>query len=254
MQARFPDLKDRSVFITGGASGIGAAITRGFAAQGARVAFCDLKDGRELCDRIEAEHGNRPLSLPCNVTETAALHQVLEQAAGAHGPITVLVNLAAYDERHDTLEVTPDYWRKMMARNLDHVFFASQAVIPGMIAAGGGRIVNFSSISYVMGMGDYPAYTASKAGITALTRGMARQFGPDSIRVNAVLPGWVLTERQVELWATPETLEDFLKKQCLKRHMAPEDMIDPVLFLASDASAMVTGQALAVDGGVVVSG
>lgn len=254
MQTRFPDLKDRSVFITGGASGIGAAMTEGFAAQGARVAFCDLKDGVALCDRIEAAHGQRPLSLPCNVTETAALRAVIAQAAAAHGPITVLVNLAANDERHATLEVTPDYWRKALARNLDHVFFASQAVIPGMIAAGGGQIISFSSVSYLLGMGEMPAYIAAKAAITALTRGLAREYGGNGIRVNAVLPGWVLTERQKELWATPEALAAFLEKQCLKTHMTPDDMIGPVLFLASEASAMITGQALAVDGSVVMSG
>lgn len=254
MQAKFPDLTGQSVFITGGASGIGAAVTEGFAAQGARVAFADLRDGDALCDQIAAAGHPRPLAIGCDVSEIPALHGALEQAAKAHGPITVLVNLAAYDDRHATADVTPDYWRMMLSRNLDHVFFATQAVVPGMIAAGGGRIVNFSSVSYMMGMGDYPAYVASKAGITAMTRGHAREFGPQGIRVNAIMPGWVLTQRQMDLWASPESLKAFLDRQCLKRHLEPADMIGPVLFLASDASAMMTGQALVVDAGVVVTG
>jgi galactose dehydrogenase len=254
MQATFPDLADRSVFITGGAANIGAAITEGFAAQGARVAFADLLDATELGDRIEAGHGRRPLALRCDVTDRSALTEALTQASAAHGPVTVLVNLASFDERHATADVTPDYWRMMLARNLDHVFFASQAAVPGMIAAGGGRIVNFSSISYMMGMADYPAYTASKAAINALTRGMAREFGAQGVRVNAIMPGWVLSDRQMRLWATPEALAAFLEKQCLKEHLYPADMIGPVLFLASDASRMMTGQALVVDGGVVTTG
>ena len=253
-QATFHDLKGQSVFITGGGSGIGAAITEGFAAQGARVAFADLIDATALCDAVEARHGNRPAAYRCDVTDTAALRATLDAAAAANGPITILVNLAAYDDRHDTLAVTEDYWRMMLSRNLDHVFFASQHVVPGMQAAGGGRIVNFSSISYMLGMGDYPAYTAAKAAINALARGFARRFGSDNIRVNAIMPGWVLTPRQLELWATPDALAEFLDKQSLKEHLTPEDMVGPVLFLASDASRMMTGQALVVDGGVVVTG
>jgi NAD(P)-dependent dehydrogenase (short-subunit alcohol dehydrogenase family) len=252
--ATFHDLKGQSVFVTGGGSGIGAAITEGFAAQGAKVAFADLIDATALCDGIEARHGTRPQAYRCDVTDTAALRATLDAAAALNGPITVLINLAAYDDRRDTLAMTDDYWRMMLARNLDHVFFASQHVVPGMKAAGGGRIVNFSSISYMLGMGDYPAYTAAKAGINALSRSFARSFGPDNIRANAIMPGWVLTPRQLELWATPEALADFMERQCLKEHLTPEDMVGPVLFLASDASRMMTGQALVVDGGVVVTG
>jgi len=252
--AAFHDLKDRSVFITGGASGIGAAITEGFVAQGARVAFADLLDGSHLSDEIAARQGARPLSFDCDVTDTAALRAALAEAAAAQGPVSVLVNLAGYDDRHKTLDVTPDYWRMMLARNLDHVFFASQAVIPGMRAAGGGVIVNFSSISYMMGMAEYPAYTAAKAAINALSRGMAREFGADNIRVNAIHPGWVLTPRQMSMWVTPVALAEFMKRQSLKQHLLPEDMVGPVLFLASEASRMMTGQALVVDGGVVATG
>ena len=166
----------------------------------------------------------------------------------------MLVNNAAWDDRKGALDVDEAYWDKMQALNLKHQFFASKAVVPGMQAAGGGRIVNFSSISYMMGMGDYPAYTSAKAGITALTRSFAREFGKDNIRVNAIMPGWVLTPRQMELWASEESLDAFAPKMCLTEHLGPEDMVGPVLFLASEASTVMTGQALVVDGGVVVTG
>ena len=249
--AVFNDLKGRSVFITGGASGIGAALVEGFVAQGAKVAFADIIEGTPLSDRLEAEHGNRPLALTADVTDIPALQRAIAQAAEIHGPILTLVNNAARDDRHKTLEVTPDYWRSALAVNLDHVFFAAQAVIPGMKAAGGGTIVNFSSISYMLGMGGMPAYTAAKAAITALTRGLAREWGEHGIRVNGIAPGWVLTERQLKLWATPETMVEILHEQCLKAHIQPADMIGPVLFLASDASRMIAGQTLAVDAGWV---
>jgi galactose dehydrogenase len=249
--AVFSDLKGRSVFISGGASGIGEALVAGFVAQGAKVAFADIVDGSALADRLGAEHNNRPLALKADVTDIPALQRAIATAAKTHGPITVLVNNAARDDRHKTLEVTPDYWRGNLAVNLDHVFFAAQAVIPGMKAAGGGSIINFSSISYMLGMGGMPAYTAAKAAITALTRTLAREWGADGIRVNGIAPGWVMTERQMKLWATPDTMESILKTQALKTHIQPADLIGPVLFLASDASRMIAGQTLAVDGGWV---
>lgn len=252
--AIFPDLRDASVFVTGGASGIGAALVEGFSAQGARVAFADILDGNPTADAIAGRTGNRPMPLDCDVTDVAALNAALERAAKAHGTITVLVNNAAWDDRRGALDVDEAYWDKMQSRNLKHQFFAAKAVVPGMQAAGGGRIVNFSSISYMMGMGDYPAYTAAKAAITALTRSFAREFGKDNIRVNAIMPGWVLTPRQMELWATPEALAAFAPRMCLPEHLTPEDIVGPVLFLSSSASTAMTGQALVVDGGVVVSG
>lgn len=252
--AVFPDLKDASVFVTGGASGIGAGLVEGFAAQGAKVAFADLLDGNECAAGIAARTGNRPLPIQCDVTDIPALRSAIAAAVEAHGPVTVLVNNAAWDDRKGALDVDEAYWDKMQAINLKHQFFAAQAVVPGMQAAGGGRIVNFSSISYMMGMGDYPAYTSAKAAITALTRSFAREFGRDNIRVNAVMPGWVLTPRQMELWASPEALDTFQARMCLPEHLAPADMVGPVLFLASEASTVMTGQALVVDGGVVVTG
>ncbi len=253
-QAVFPDLKGASVVVTGGGSGIGAALTEGFLRQGAKVAFLDINDGATFANEMAQETGNKPLFKQCDVTNISALRETLAAVADAQGPVTVLVNNAANDLRHRTMDVDEAYWDQMQAVNFKHHFFAIQAVIPGMQAAGGGKIVNFSSISYMMGMGDYPAYTSAKAAITALTRSMAREFGEDNIRCNAIMPGWVLTPKQRRDYAPPGAIEAFVEKQCLKRELAAIDMVGPVLFLASDTSTVMTGQALVVDGGVVVSG
>jgi galactose dehydrogenase len=253
-KAIFPDLKGASVFITGGGSGIGAAVTEGFLRQGAKVAFVQRSDASAFCAQMEQATGNRPLFLRCDITDVTALRDAINAAATAHGPIKVLVNNAANDERHKTADVTEAYWDAAMAINLKCYFFAAQSVIPGMKAAGAGSIINFSSISYMMGLGDYAAYTTANSGINGLTRSLAREFGGDRIRVNAVAPGWVLTERQRRLWVTPEGLAAHVAKQCLKDTMEPEDVVGGVLFLASDSSKMMTGQALVIDGGVVVTG
>ena len=250
----FPDLQKASVFITGGGSGIGAAITESFLRQGAKVAFCQRRDGTEFCDQMQAKTGTRPLFLQCDISDMVALKSVLDQAAAAHGPITVLVNNAANDQRHDTLTVDSEFWDWSMAINLKAYFFAAQAVIPGMKAAGGGSIVNFSSISYMMATVGYAIYIAANAGINGLTRTLAREFGPDRIRVNALAPGWVLTQKQRELWVTPDGLAAHLNRQCLKEPLEPDDITGGVLFLASEASKMMTGQTLVIDGGVVVTG
>ncbi len=250
----FPDLDQTSVFITGGGSGIGAALTEGFLRQGARVAFVQRSDASAFCDQMEQATGTRPLFIACDITDTTALRAATEQAAAAHGPITVLVNNAANDKRHPTLEVTEEFWDWSIAINLKSYFFAAQAVIPGMKRAGGGAIINFSSISYIMGQGGYAAYTSSNAAITAMTRSLARDFGPDRIRANALAPGWVITERQKSLWASPNDVKGHIAKQCLKEMLLPEDMVGGCLFLASNASKMMTGQLLVIDGGVVVTG
>lgn len=250
----FPDLAEASVFITGGGAGIGAALTEGFLRQGARVAFVQRSDGTAFCDRMAAATGRRPLFLRCDITDTGALRAAVARAAEAHGPAGVLVNNAADDSRHATLDVDEALWERTMAVNLRAYFFAAQAVIPGMQAAGGGAIVNFSSVSYMMGNAGYPVYAAANAAITGLTRSLAREFGPDRIRVNALAPGWVLTARQRELWVTPEGLAAHLGRQCLKEPLAPEDIVAGCLFLASRASRMMTGQVLVIDGGVVVTG
>lgn len=249
--ARFDDLSGRSVFITGGGAGIGAALTDGFLAQGAQVAFVQRSDGTEFCAAMKARHGRAPLFLQGDVSDPEALDAAINGAADAHGPITVLVNNAADDTRHTTAETDAIAWRRALAVNLDAYYLATRTVVPMMIDEGGGAVVNFSSISYMLGMAEMPAYTTANGAITAMTRGHAREFGPKGVRVNAVAPGWVLTERQKRLWATPDALDAFLPRQCLPRHLAPQDLVDPVLFLTSEASAMITGQCIAVDGGVV---
>lgn len=252
--ASFHDLKDASVYITGGGSGIGASLTEGFLAEGAKVAFVQRSDASDFVAEMTEKYGNTPLFMPCDLTDVEAMKKTIDQAAEAHGPITKLVNNAAYDKRHDTMGFSVEDWDAMMAINLRPHFFTAQACVPGMKAAGGGSIINFSSISYMMGNAGYHSYTSAKAGITGLTRGLAREFGPDNIRVNALMPGWVLTQRQMDLWADPESLAAHLGRQCLKEHLVAQDVVDATLFLASDTSRMMTSQAMVVDGGVVVSG
>ena len=254
LPASFHDLRGASVFITGGGSGIGAALTEGFLRQGARVAFVQRSDATPFCDAMEKATGIRPHFTAADITDTAALRAAIAAAAERHGPVTVLVNNAANDQRHATLDVDEAFWDRSMAINLKAYFFAAQAVIPMMRATGGGAIVNFSSISYMMGNAGYPAYTAANSAINGLTRSLAREFGPDRIRVNALAPGWVLTQRQKDLWVTPEGLAAHVARQCLTDTLEPEDIVCGTLFLASKASKMMTGQALVIDGGVVVTG
>ncbi|MCP4315636.1 MAG: SDR family oxidoreductase [Hyphomicrobiales bacterium] len=254
LDAHFDDLKGQSVFITGGGSGIGAWLTEGFVAQGAKVAFVQRSDATELCDRLDAEYQNRPLFMACDITDIDALRASIQQARDAHGPITVLVNNAASDNRHALHEFTVEDWDQAININLRPHFFTAQEVAGDMRAAGHGSIINFSSISYMMGNAGYPAYVSSKSAITGLTRGLARELGTDNIRVNALMPGWVLTDRQRDLWVTPEALAAHIERQCIKQEIVPEDIVAPTLFLASSASRMMTSQAVVVDGGVVVTG
>lgn len=254
MTATYHDLEGASVFITGGGSGIGASLTEGFLSQGAKVAFVQRSDASAFADEMAEKHGNRPYYMQCDITDIARLKACMAEAAEAHGPITRLVNNAANDQRHDTLDVDEDFFDWAIAINLKAYFFACQAAVPGMQAAGGGAIINFSSISYMMGNGGYPLYTGSNAGITGMTRSFARDYGKDGIRVNAIAPGWVLTEKQLEMWADPDSLAAHLGRQCLKEHLKPDDIVGATLFLASDASRMMTSQVMVVDGGVVVTG
>lgn len=251
--ATFHDLEGRSVFITGGGSGIGAALSDGFLAQGANVTFVQRTDASEFVAEMAGKHGRAPRFIACDITDLSALSRALDQAQETFGPITVLVNNAADDTRHTLGETGPDDWDRAMNVNLRPHFFTAQAVADGMRGTGG-SIINFSSISYMMGNAGYPAYVAAKAAITGLTRALARELGPDGIRVNALLPGWVLTERQMRLWADKASLAAHLGRQCLKQHLAPCDIVDGTLFLASDTSRMMTGQAMVIDGGVVVTG
>lgn len=250
-QAIYPDLRDRVVFVSGGASGIGAEDVRQLAAQGARVAFVDIdRDAAgSLCREIAAAGHPEPFFQHCDLTDIAALQAAIAQAAARLGPITVLVNNAANDQRHRWEDVTPDYWDERLAVNLRHQFFAIQAVAPMMKQAGGGSIINLGSISWHAGAGGMPAYTTAKAGIEGLTRGMARDLGPDKIRVNCIIPGWIMTERQIKLWLTPEGEENLMRNQCLKEKLGPIDIARMVLWLASDQSRLCTSQLWVVDGG-----
>ena len=249
--ARHPDLEGRSVLVTGGGSGIGAALTEGFVRQGAKVAFIDIaaSPSKALVERLSADTANPPLFIQADLRDVAALRVGVAEAAAAHGPVGVLVNNAAFDERHDLADVTVEYWEQNQAINLRPHFFTAQAVAPGMIEAGGGSIVNFTSTSFLINHPDMPSYTAAKAGIIGLTKGLAGKLGPHGIRVNAIAPGWVMTERQRDLWVTPDSLSDHVERQCIREAMQPDDLVGPCLFLASDASRMLTAQTLIVDAG-----
>ena len=252
--AIYPDLKGASVFVTGGASGIGAALVEAFLRQGARVAFVDILDATDTVEAMTARTGYRPLFIEADVTDTPALMAAIDTAATSHGPVTVLVSNAADDTRHDAQGLTEAEWDACLDLNLKPYFFAAQKVAPMMEAAGGGAIVNISSGSYLMGVARLAPYVASNAAIMGLTRSLAREWGPRGIRINAVAPGWVMTERQKELWATPEAQERHRARQCLPELMQAEDLAGGVLFLASKASRMVTSQMLVIDAGVSVTG
>ena len=187
----------------------------------------------------------------CDLTDVADLRRAIAAVRGKFGPVGILINNAAHDERHATLDVTPEYWDARIAVNLRHQFFAAQAVLPDMIGAGGGSIVNFGSVSWLIGQGGMAAYTASKSGVIGLTRSLARDFGPHNVRVNAIAPGWIMTERQVALWLTPESKAELMQRQCLKRPLAPDEIARATLFFASDEASACTNQHYVVDGGWV---
>jgi NAD(P)-dependent dehydrogenase (short-subunit alcohol dehydrogenase family) len=252
MAAIYSDLAGKVVLVTGGASGIGEAIVRRFAQQKSVVVFFDVKveDGTRLAREL-ADEGLSAHFTKVDLTDIAALRTGIADARKAHGPIEVLVNNAAHDERHRTEEVTPEYWDDRIAVNLKHCFFAAQAVLPDMKAANAGAIVNFSSISWIAGQGGMAAYTASKSGMLGLTRSLARDYGPYNIRVNAVAPGWIMTQRQIQKWLTPEGEEELMRRQCLKRKLVPDEVAKFVVFLASDEASACTSQHYVVDGGWV---
>lgn len=252
--ATHPDLRGAPVLITGGGSGIGAALVEGFARQGARVAFVDVIDAGAFAADVTARTGAEVLFLACDVTDTPALGAAMDRAEAAHGPLRVLVSCAANDTRMEALDVTEAQWDESLALNLKAYFFAAQRAARGMAAQGGGTIVNFTSLSYLIGFTGIAPYVAANAGITGLTRALAREWGPLGVRVNAVAPGWVMTERQRRLWVTEDALAAFVARQCIPRPVEPEDVVGPVLFLASEASAMVAGQVLVVDGGIAATG
>ena len=249
--ASYPSLRDRTVLVTGGGSGIGEAIVRQFIDQGSRVGFIDidvvaskrLLAGLPTDARVHFEHAD--------LRDIAALRRAVAGVREALGPITILINNAARDDRHAIEDVTPEYWDDRIAVNLKHQFFCAQAVAPDMIQTGGGAIVNMGSVSWVIGQGNMPCYTTSKSAVQGLTRALARDLGPHNVRVNSILPGWIMTQRQQELWLTPESEADLMQRQCVKRKLMPHDIARVVLFFAADDSGGCTNQNYIVDGGWV---
>jgi NAD(P)-dependent dehydrogenase (short-subunit alcohol dehydrogenase family) len=250
MAATYSDLAGKVVLVTGGGSGIGEAIVRRFAEQKSRVAFIDIKNAKSLADELN-EGGGQVSFEQADLTDTAALRAAVGRIRQAAGPIQVLVNNAAHDERHKTEEVTPEYWDDRIAVNLKHQFFAAQAVLPDMKSANAGSIINFGSVSWMIGQGGMAAYTAAKSAVLGLTRSLARDYGPFNIRVNAIAPGWIMTQRQVEKWLTPEGEAELMSRQCLKRKLMPDDVAKFTVFLASDEASACTNQQYVVDGGWV---
>jgi NAD(P)-dependent dehydrogenase (short-subunit alcohol dehydrogenase family) len=250
--AIYPSLDGTSVIVTGGASGIGMEIVRAFAGQKSRVGILDfdVEHGEALSAELRAAGAEVRLE-PCDLRDIDALRRAVAALATAHGPVRVLVNNAARDDRHRWEEVTPEYYDERMASNLRHMFFAIQAVAPGMIAAGGGSIINLGSDSWWRAGGGFPAYTTAKAAVHGLTRGMARDLGPHRIRVNTLVPGWTMTERQKRLWVTPDKLAAQLTAQCLPDPIEPVYVARMALFLGSDDSAMCTANNYMVEAGSI---
>lgn len=251
--ATYPSLKDRVVLVTGGATGIGAAIVSAFAAQGSRVAFLDIQDAaaEKLVSDLAAQGLSPPTYYPCDLTDMEAIQNVIVTILDAFGTVDVLVNNAANDVRHSIEDVTSASWDQSMAINLKPQFFMAQGVIPAMKQAHRGSIINMSSISWIIPSTGLPMYVTAKAAIVGMTRTLAHELGTDNIRVNCLLPGAILTQRQKQLWFTPEYEAEVLKNQALKRMLQPEEVARLVLFLAADDSAAITNQSYVIDGGWV---
>jgi NAD(P)-dependent dehydrogenase (short-subunit alcohol dehydrogenase family) len=249
--ARYPSLKGRSVFVTGGGSGIGASIVKAFALQGARVAFVDI--AQDASHSLVQELVDADLTPPwwevCDVRDIAALQSAIERAASAVGDFSVLVNNVASDDRHTLESVTVDYWDQRMAINQRPAFFAIQAVVPGMKRLGGGSIVNLGSSGWQLKSGGYPCYAVAKSSVNGLTRGLASPLGAHRIRVNTVTPGWVMTDRQIKLNLDAQNEQALREAQCLPDLLQSEDIARMVLFLASDDAAMCSAQEFKVDAG-----
>ena len=251
--AVYPSLRDRAVLVTGGATGIGASIVAHFASQGARVAFLDIleKEGRQLANSLAPGVASVPLFFPCDLADVAALQVAVKEAIAALGTVDVLVNNAANDQRHRIEDVTAQFWDESIAVNLRPQFFMIQAVLPAMKAAGQGSIINMSSIAWMIPSTGLPVYIAAKAAIVGLTRTMAHELGPLGIRVNAVLPGAITTEKQKRLVYTPKYKAEIMASQALKREILPQDVARLLLFLAADDSSAITNQSYVIDGGWV---
>ena len=248
--AAYPSLSGVPVIISGGASGIGESLVRNFAAQGARVGFVDIQadKGAALAEELSAA-GLMAKFSRCDVTDIEAYHAAIAGFAAAHGDALVLVNNAAHDQRHDWTEVTPAYWDERLAVNLKHAFFAIQAVAPGMMRARRGSIINLGSISWMIGTRHIPLYATAKAAMHGLTRSMARELGAAGIRVNSLVPGAVITDRQLALWLDEASMQAIAASQAVPGNLYPDDVARMALFLAADDSAMISAQQFVVDGG-----
>ncbi len=246
----YADLRGRSVFVSGGATGIGAELVRAYAAQRAKVGFVDIdaEAGGELATALRARGGKVQFH-HCDITDTAAFQAAMDKVAGRQGPITVLLNNAANDMRHSLEGLAPDRFDELVAINLKHVFFAVQAVVPMMRKAGGGSIVNFGSISWRLKSPGLPVYSACKAALHGATRALAKEFGRDRIRVNTLIPGWVMTEKQKNLWVDETALAAIAAGQCLQGELLPRHVASMALFLGANASEMCSAQSYIVDGG-----
>jgi D-xylose 1-dehydrogenase len=249
--ATYPSLANKTVLITGGVQGIGAAAVRLFARQGSRVAFLDLTESpaHALIEELTPHCTHPPIFIACDVTSIPTLQSAIAEVSAKLSPPTVLINNAANDDRHRFEDVTPEYWDQRMTVNLRHQFFATQAIVPGMKSAGGGSIINMSSISWMIPTPDLILYNMAKAAITAMTRSLAHDLGPANIRVNSILPGAILTERQTRLYMSPAYEQRVFNAQYLKRHLIPEDVARLMLFLAADDSSAITSQSHIIDGG-----
>ncbi len=249
----YPSLRDRVVVVTGGASGIGQKIVEQFAMQGAQVAFLDIQNeaGMEVVKQIGAKGDTAPYFLRCDLTDVQAIQECVQSVIAKFKTVDVLVNNAANDTRHSVEEVTVEYWDRAMAVNLRHQFFVSQAVIPAMKEAGRGSIINLSSISWLIPSTGFPVYVAAKAAIVGLTRTLAHELGVNNIRVNCILPGAILTERQEKLWFTEAYKAEILSRQAIKRMILPEEVARLALFLGADDSSAITSQGYVIDGGWV---
>ena len=252
-RARYPTLEDRAVLITGGATGIGACLVERFVEQGARVGFIDIAEaaGRGLADALAHAGRHAPAFVCADLTDIDDLRSAVVRVRGTIGPITVLLNNAANDKRHSVESVTSAIWDAGIAVNLKHQFFAAQAVLPDMRAAGGGSIINFGSISWMLKQGGMPAYTTSKAAVQGLTRSLARDLGVHGIRVNTLVPGWVMTDKQLAQWVDDAAKAEIARGQCINQPLIADHIADMALFLAADDSAMCTAQDFIVDGGWV---
>jgi NAD(P)-dependent dehydrogenase (short-subunit alcohol dehydrogenase family) len=249
--ATYPSLRDRTVLITGGATGIGASFVEAFAQQAAQVIFLDIQDeaAQTLTARLQPQSPHTPTYYRCDLTDTPALQLCVETILSQFPAIDILINNAGNDTRHTTDSVTPDLWDQLIAVNLKHQFFLTQAIAPGMKLRQRGSIINMSSIAWMIPGTEFPVYVAAKAAIVGLTRTFAHELGPHNIRVNSILPGAILTERQRQLWFTEAYSAHILSRQALKRHLQPEEVARLALFLAADDSSAITNQTHIIDGG-----